>query len=442
MGWLGEGRTMRQAIREFNFDVAQATAILARLLKTNSVEPLRPVTLQNIADSETGDLDPMMQRYSTTGGQKHAAANFAQAASRAYDPDPGFVQDAFISTSFRPDTVSPEIEVEPKPAPKRSIFDPIKKIGDEVRASMEARLRVRTLRKEHSLPEPEREESPSARNSNTRPADPRSTNTNMRPADPRSTNSNMKPAESQGTNTNMKPAESQGTNTNMKPAEPPGANTNMKPAEPRSTNSNLRAFESNPRSTNSNLRQFSPRSTSSNIPAVTPLVEGGSFGPASSDSNWAPVGASKTDPLKPIPLANAPSQSFGGSSGLNAPSDHSVLAGFGQVSAEDLAGLAEQQPFTPGQSVLDTSDTLSPIRQDGTRSGSPKAFAPGTLPQPDFGNSKNAVQAFTSSGSHPILPNQVLHPGQPIPPVVQSDSDSSLSQAAHKGLHPRYQVRR
>ena len=188
VGWLGEGRTMRQAIREFNFDVAQATAILARLLKTNSVEPLRPVTLENIADSETGDLNPMMQRYSTTGGQKHAAANFAQAASRAYNPDPGFVQDAFISTSFRPNTVSPEIEVEPKPAPKRSIFDPIKKIGDEVRASMEARLRVRTLRKEHSVPEPEREESPSARNSNTRPADPRSTNTNMRPADPRSTN--------------------------------------------------------------------------------------------------------------------------------------------------------------------------------------------------------------------------------------------------------------
>jgi hypothetical protein len=41
MGWLKEGRTMRQACREFDFDIVKATSILYRLLLTHSVEPLR-----------------------------------------------------------------------------------------------------------------------------------------------------------------------------------------------------------------------------------------------------------------------------------------------------------------------------------------------------------------------------------------------------------------
>lgn len=42
LGWLSDGRTMRQAMREFNFDVVAAASVLFRLLITGSVEVLKP----------------------------------------------------------------------------------------------------------------------------------------------------------------------------------------------------------------------------------------------------------------------------------------------------------------------------------------------------------------------------------------------------------------
>lgn len=42
LGWVTDGRTMRQAMREFNFDVVQATSSLFRLLSTGSVDCIRP----------------------------------------------------------------------------------------------------------------------------------------------------------------------------------------------------------------------------------------------------------------------------------------------------------------------------------------------------------------------------------------------------------------
>ncbi len=42
LGWITDGRTMRQAMREFSFDVVRATSSLFRLLSTGSVEILRP----------------------------------------------------------------------------------------------------------------------------------------------------------------------------------------------------------------------------------------------------------------------------------------------------------------------------------------------------------------------------------------------------------------
>lgn len=42
LGWITDGRTMRQAMREFNFDVVRAAASLFRLLITGSVVTLRP----------------------------------------------------------------------------------------------------------------------------------------------------------------------------------------------------------------------------------------------------------------------------------------------------------------------------------------------------------------------------------------------------------------
>lgn len=41
LGWLSDGRTMRQAMREFAFDMIQATACLYRLMLTRSVEVVR-----------------------------------------------------------------------------------------------------------------------------------------------------------------------------------------------------------------------------------------------------------------------------------------------------------------------------------------------------------------------------------------------------------------
>lgn len=41
LGWLKEGRTLRQAAREFGFDIVKATNILYRLLLTHSIEVLR-----------------------------------------------------------------------------------------------------------------------------------------------------------------------------------------------------------------------------------------------------------------------------------------------------------------------------------------------------------------------------------------------------------------
>jgi hypothetical protein len=41
LGWITDGRTMRQAMREFNFDVVQATSSLFRLLSTGSVDSIK-----------------------------------------------------------------------------------------------------------------------------------------------------------------------------------------------------------------------------------------------------------------------------------------------------------------------------------------------------------------------------------------------------------------
>jgi hypothetical protein len=49
LGWVTDGRTMRQAMREFNFDVVQATSSLFRLLSTGSVDCIRP---QLVTDAE------------------------------------------------------------------------------------------------------------------------------------------------------------------------------------------------------------------------------------------------------------------------------------------------------------------------------------------------------------------------------------------------------
>lgn len=57
LGWLSQGRTMRQAMRDFAFDILQATSILYRLVLTRSVEVVRAGTPE--AAEELPDMAPM-----------------------------------------------------------------------------------------------------------------------------------------------------------------------------------------------------------------------------------------------------------------------------------------------------------------------------------------------------------------------------------------------
>jgi hypothetical protein len=158
LGWLGEGRTMRQALREFGFDISKATGVLSRLLKTESVEVLRPKKRENSTEIDIRApglneprIDPAHQRFVTTGGQEAAAASVAQEAARAayaMESANEMAQEAFISTSFRPD-------VEQNIAPPVGKAPPQPKSGldlAQVRASMEERLRSRSGRTSRAMP--------------------------------------------------------------------------------------------------------------------------------------------------------------------------------------------------------------------------------------------------------------------------------------------------
>lgn len=59
LGWITDGRTMRQAMREFQFDLKRAIGILYRLLITRSVEVVRPTYLPEIPDQE--DIDRLAE---------------------------------------------------------------------------------------------------------------------------------------------------------------------------------------------------------------------------------------------------------------------------------------------------------------------------------------------------------------------------------------------
>ncbi len=74
MSWLKEGRTMRQACREFEFDIVKATGILYRLLLTHSIEPLRSGAQRSFAWSASSE-DALNQ--SAQAGSKPVPVNLA-----------------------------------------------------------------------------------------------------------------------------------------------------------------------------------------------------------------------------------------------------------------------------------------------------------------------------------------------------------------------------
>lgn len=73
MSWLKEGRTMRQACREFDFDIVKATGILYRLLLTHSIEPLRSSAEKSSWSSSEEDR----QSQSSRAGSKPVPVSLA-----------------------------------------------------------------------------------------------------------------------------------------------------------------------------------------------------------------------------------------------------------------------------------------------------------------------------------------------------------------------------
>lgn len=78
LGWIAEGRTMRQAMREFSFDVLRATGILYRLVMTNSIQVVRPA----IARSEEGMQDLESSLVVSAATMQDAEAKAEPAAPR------------------------------------------------------------------------------------------------------------------------------------------------------------------------------------------------------------------------------------------------------------------------------------------------------------------------------------------------------------------------
>jgi Domain of unknown function (DUF4388) len=104
VAWIKEGRTIREACREFAFDIVKATGILYRLLLTHSVEAKRP---SSEGEHTTEDADSGEPTYQLR-----------------------------LSTGESPEITMVAVPNEPKKAPKAV---PVDLAG--LRASMEARLK-------------------------------------------------------------------------------------------------------------------------------------------------------------------------------------------------------------------------------------------------------------------------------------------------------------
>jgi len=70
MAWIKEGRSMREACREFAFDIVKATGILYRLLLTHSVEPQRAFSE---AEPEMGDEQTYQIKLSASSNAQEVA---------------------------------------------------------------------------------------------------------------------------------------------------------------------------------------------------------------------------------------------------------------------------------------------------------------------------------------------------------------------------------
>jgi hypothetical protein len=133
LAWLREGRKMRLATREFGFDLVKAVHILALLVRTDSVQVIRPgSSTQQPRSNGTAEYNVV----STTGGQQEAAALLAKEAAKTLEAsDVG--EDSFVSKSFK----GPP----PAPAVVKGEVNSATPSGEFTasRSSMEARLRAK-----------------------------------------------------------------------------------------------------------------------------------------------------------------------------------------------------------------------------------------------------------------------------------------------------------
>jgi hypothetical protein len=105
LAWLREGRSMRLAMREFDLDLARATAILKSLVITKSVDVIRigreEVEAASLDSSDS--VEPIKSLIITTGEQASAAAQLAREAAKSFDNLPAINDGAFVSSAYQSD---------------------------------------------------------------------------------------------------------------------------------------------------------------------------------------------------------------------------------------------------------------------------------------------------------------------------------------------------
>ncbi len=101
LGWVTDGRTMRQAMREFNFDVVQATSSLFRLLSTGSVDCIRPQLVPELDSSGEVEVEPSPVEKPKPESSKEKSDKVSPKA----DP----------TSSIKEPDLLPEFDMEPEP---------------------------------------------------------------------------------------------------------------------------------------------------------------------------------------------------------------------------------------------------------------------------------------------------------------------------------------
>lgn len=121
LGWVTDGRTMRQAMREFNFDVVQATSSLFRLLSTGSVDCIRPQLASDleIADIEIAAVEvvaPVAASEPESTKEKPSKAK-AKTDSTSSVSEPIVANQAEKAVKAPEPDLLPDFDMEPEPEP-------------------------------------------------------------------------------------------------------------------------------------------------------------------------------------------------------------------------------------------------------------------------------------------------------------------------------------